>query len=308
MRTQYATQFLLSKLAKRCDDIAEENYEIPVAANQRRLQGNATSVLGADGLYSFADSDYADSKELVTYDASHFVLRSDISQVDANTLERINTLIEAILSDKTVRDEQLRSVFTDAQWAYYAELLQEVRHTVEIDYADGMPSELARYNELLNRADFALGKAERYAAKARYGWKYKQQTISRAYNNAETLYESAVQYLQEQFETAERNDYATYHQLTKWMDRDVKFGEYGNVFLSNAGVPRVRGSKSQNAQDAGLPKLSKRLKREESMLMALMVAACDIAFVLPQAQPEASSPVVSRKLQEFLSNINSERD
>lgn len=308
MCTQYATQFLLPKLAKRCDEIEEENYVIPVAPNKRQLRGNATSVLGADGLYSFPDEDYAYVKVAVTYDASHFVLRDDLLSDDAKKLARINALIEAIFAKRTVRDGQLRSVLTDAQWSYYEELLQEIRHTVEIDYADDTPAVLVRYNELLKRADFEYGKAERYAAKARYCWKYKQSTITRTYENAESLYETALEYLQEQLETAERNDYGTYHLITKWLDRDVVFGEFGNVSLSNVGVPRVRGSKSHNAQDAGLPKLSKRLKREESVLMALLVAACDIAFVLPQQQTTISSPVVSKKLQEFLNNINSEQD
>ncbi len=52
-------------------------------------------------------------------------------------------------------------------------------------------------------------------------------------------------------------------------------------------MPRVRGSKSRYAQDSGLPKLSKRIKREYCALNALLVAGCELAFVLPVQQAHA---------------------
>ncbi len=44
------------------------------------------------------------------------------------------------------------------------------------------------------------------------------------------------------------------------------------------GVPRVRGSKSINALDTGLPKLSSRLKKRECQLHALVEAAFELTY------------------------------
>jgi uncharacterized protein HemX len=70
------------------------------------------------------------------------------------------------------------------------------------------------------------------------------------------------------------------------MDRAVEFdSKMPNAVDTNPyAMPRVRGSKSRYAQDSGLPKLSKRIKREYCALIALLVAGCELAFVLPVQQ------------------------
>lgn len=284
MRTQYATQFLLPSIAKRIDEIEAENYSIPVSLNHRQFLGNATSSLGDDGLYSFAESDYVDPEMAVTYDASGFVLCDEISAADIVKLGRINSLFEKLLGGSSVSNQQLQSVI-GGEWLHtYQNRLNEIRHNEELIYADGMPVELKRYNEILNQADFTFGRAERMAAKLERGWKYKRETISRAYTKAESLYERALEDLEETFGCADDAD--ALHKLNAWMDRDIDFSTNGLLSMDQDGIPRVRGSKSGYAQDAGLPKLSKRLKREESMLMTLLEIACEIAFVLPQKKAD----------------------
>lgn len=77
-------------------------------------------------------------------------------------------------------------------------------------------------------------------------------------------------------------------------------------------IPRVRGSRSSNALDSGLPKLSKRLKRKECQLLALRDAAWNLAF-----KPEDEVEVTAEdalKLRERIAkmriqrNVNPERD
>jgi hypothetical protein len=87
------------------------------------------------------------------------------------------------------------------------------------------------------------------------------------------------------------------------MDREIDLDEGANTKLSIdcVGIPRVRGSKSKNALDSGLPKLSKRLKRKECQLQALRSAACAIAFEAEVVEEVTiSSSVLKNKLQDLL--------
>ena len=62
-----------------------------------------------------------------------------------------------------------------------------------------------------------------------------------------------------------------------------------------------------------VPKLSKRLKREESVLMMLLVVACDIAYVLPEipkqpAQTQEQKDTLRNKMNKLREFIYGERD
>jgi hypothetical protein len=165
-----------------------------------------------------------------------------------------------------------------------------------------MPEQLKKYNILLNKADLMFNKSESLSDK-------KSKKSARVYDKAEVLYESALVYLEETFACAERGDWGgeVRSQLYTWMDRDVVFGINGNVGIDRDSIPRVRGSKSHCALDAELPKLSKRLKREECLLCALLVACCDIAFVLPAFQ--VSNIVGKMKnVESLMRTINTEKD
>ena len=78
-----------------------------------------------------------------------------------------------------------------------------------------------------------------------------------------------------------------------------------NLGIDADGVPRVRGSSSPHAQDAGLPKLSVRLKREQRVLENLLRAAVACAYV-PEPEVVVTAPLKLKRLD--LSKINSEKD
>jgi len=141
-----------------------------------------------------------------------------------------------------------------------------------------MPVELRSYNQRLKDADFQQAKYDKMAGMARTGRaKYKQGTVSRALDKAESLYETALERLKEIWDTASPADV---YELQNWMDREIDFdaGHDSTIGISVDSIPRVRGSKSTRALDSGLPKLSQRLKRQECQLEALREAAWDIAF------------------------------
>jgi hypothetical protein len=156
----------------------------------------------------------------------------------------------------------------------------------EIDYGDGEPSALRAYKAWVKQGDFEYNKYERKSSRRSSGRaKYKSQTIDRSTNKSDGFYESALECLEEAWGVASAYEQ---HQLQKWMDREIDFdaGFERTIGIGPMLIPRVRGSKSSNALDSGLPKLSKRLKRKECQLLALRDAAWKLAF-----KPEEETPV-----------------
>ena len=308
---QEATRDTLTRVAKRIDDIAYENYHIPVLLHQgrvRRIQGH-DNVAG--GVVEFAESDYVDAKPEHTYDTTVFGLKQ-IDDAQTLKLHKINELMNDILNGMSVRTTRLRSILSESEYSSYETMLEEVRHSEEILY-DEMPELLKTYNKKLNKADLMNGRYEKMAG-TNAGTTTTRTKVSR---QAEKLYEEALEYLEEQYGCAERGDYGAdmRARLDAWMDRDVDFdkGYDRTVGIDADAIPRVRGSKSHFAQSSGKPKLSKRLKREESVLMVILVVACDIAYVLPEipkqpAQTQEQKDTLRNKMNKLREFIYGERD
>jgi hypothetical protein len=274
---QHTTQFLIPRVSKRIAEIDEENHAIPVASNRRKLKSNANSVLGADGLHAYVEDDYADAKTAIAVESVAREFVASINDLQLKTLARLNCQLDQLLNGKSVAASKLRSLLTQQQYTDYLASLDTPRHSVESLYCNGMPQELKDYNILLRTADLVFNKYEKMAGSQSVGkGKYTQHTVRETAKQSQRLYESAVMRLEEIFGAATGEHLM---ELRNWMDRDVVFGANGNIGTDCESVPRVRGSKSHQAQDAGLPKLSKRLKQKACMLNALMTAAIEIAFV-----------------------------
>mgnify|MGYP000262027225 CR=1 FL=1 len=75
------------------------------------------------------------------------------------------------------------------------------------------------------------------------------------------------------------------YQLQAWLDRRVELDlddlSQTNIAIGPHTMPRVRGTKSQYAEDSGLPKLSKKIKQKYLALRVLLEAAVEIAFDIP---------------------------
>jgi len=274
---QHTTQLLLPRVNKRIAEIDEENYVVPVAFNRRKLKSDANSVVGADGLCAYAEEDSADVKNAVVAEevAREFAASIDKSQLQ--TLTKINNQLKQLLNGKSIAASKLRSLLTDQQHTEYLRSLDALRHSVEVFYCNGMPQELKDYNILLRNADLVFNKYEKMAGLSSIGKrKYKMHVLRNTEYQSQSLYETALERLQEIFDAATGEHLM---ELRNWMDRDVVFDASSDLQIDCVSVPRVRGSKSHQARDAGLPKLSKRLKRQACILSALMTAASDIAFV-----------------------------
>jgi len=300
---------LLPCIDKRIDDLQYENYNVPVMMHgyrKLRIEHGYKSDL-VDNNYEHRKPDYVDARVERTYEMEQQAFRDIQDAQELQKLQRINQQLETILANKNVSDKRLRATLANEEYAEYTASLENVSHPTEITYGDGMPSVLHSYTAILRQADFQNSKYEKMNGLKSVGRKkYSSSSLTVVSNKAESLYELALERLGEIWSSATPTEQ---YELQTWMDREIDFdkGFDSTLTIDCVGIPRVRGSKSNNALDSGLPKLSKRLKRKECQLQALRSAACAIAFV-PKQEPEyATNPVLSAKLRALM-NRNDDDD
>ena len=90
--TQEATRDTLTRVAKRIDDIAYDNYHIPALLHQGRVRHTQGHENVVGGVVEFAESDYVDAKPEHTYDTSVFSLKQ-IDDTQTVKLHKINELM-----------------------------------------------------------------------------------------------------------------------------------------------------------------------------------------------------------------------
>lgn len=299
----------MPEVDRRIDDIQYANYSIPVLQYGNRVLAARDRVASTAFDYEYSEEDYVDAREEKTYTVPDAEFNATLNGDELLQLNKLNELLRKLVSDKSVTDQQLKRALTEQQYADYKESLTAVVHSNEIKYADGMPAELRDYKALLKKADDVNNMFEKMSARARNGRaRYKSGAVRRGYEKAEALYEHALERLEEIYNSGD--GYQRY-QLQLWMDRELDFeaGAERTIGISPASIPRVRGSKSSNALDSGLPKLSKRLKRKECQLLALRDAAWKLAFKQQVTADLAdSTPVVRSELLNKLLQMRDDDD
>lgn len=229
--------------------------------------------------------------------------KQELTADEHTRLTLLNKLLAQQLRGKTVGKGAIERALTEDEYADYESSLTQPVTMTEVMYADGVPDVLKRYNVKLRDADFQSNKYEKMNGLRGIGKaKYKTDSLRRTNQRSEHLYERALEYLQEQIDVATRD--RRQDELLRWLDRDVDFSTDGNLSIDADGVPRVKGSQSPHAQDAGLPKLSVRLKREQRVLENLLRAAVACAYVPEVVDVKEVPKFVRRELP----NINPERD
>jgi hypothetical protein len=310
---QYATQLWLVQIAKLIDDLHYQNFHIPVLLHQQRVRHNSdeNSTVQVDHVYKI--SDYVDSQEQFSYTTPEWPLREYITPAELQQLQSINAVIHTALTNKSITLSQLRGALRAEQMQEFTHSLQVRDHISEIMYGNGKPETLREYNKLLNKADFRWAAFEAVPTMLSNGQKRTHSAVGRMEDRAISLYEDALECLSDIFFNAKNNLKATetHIALQMWMDRPVDFdaGIYSDIDTNPYAMPRVRGSKSIYAKDSGLPKLSKRIKGQYCALLALLAAACELAFVLPEQQENFLSQDQQAqqriKLQDLLRKIKS---
>ncbi len=245
-----------------------------------------------------------DAQEHYTYTTPTWPLRSELTLQQVLQLQAINSAVCTALKYKSITMPQLRRALTQQQLQNFAASLVDVHEQSEFIYGSGMPEPLRDYNVALRAADFAWSRFEALPTSPRYPSRRVKNAGASMEDRAISLYEDAIECLKDIFTSAQHGDYGTsmYSELLVWMDRTVEFDSQitNAVDTSPYAMPRVRGSKSRYAQDTGLPKLSKRIKREYCALLSLLVAGCDLAFVLPEKQENSMTQQEQQQQREKL--------
>ena len=301
--SQYTVQLLLPRVAKLIDDLHYQNFHVPVRMHQNRV---VKPDANRPRFVANSESDYVDAQEQFNYVDPSIPLREFVSVIDAARLDDIAELLNIALDGKNIPVAKLKRALTADEFAEFTASSAAVSEQSEIMFGEGMPEQLKSYNKKLNASDFMWSRYEAMPAVAAYGSKRKV-TPAQVENRAESLYEDALENLEETFGCAERGDWGSemLPRLHRWMDRSIDFNAGFNRTLAPDvhSVPRVRGSKSKYAQDSGLPKLSKRMKQQLCALNALLVAGCEIAFVVPYPNPAQLTATQSHDLKSKLANL-----
>lgn len=303
---QHTAQFLLPEVAKLIDDLQHQNFHVPALRHQHRLvkpDANGQRFVAAQ------ESDYVDAQEEFTYANPNFPLRNITSGDEQQRLEIAVATLKAAIEGKTIGVAKLKRALTADEYAEFNASCTDVVEQSEIMFGEGMPEQLKSYNKKLNAADFMWARYEAMPTTALANSKRKVKP-SEVENRAESLYEDALEDLEQTFSCAARGDWGAdiLPRLHNWMDRPVDFSFNRTISIDAHGMPRVRGSKSVYAQDSGLPKLSKRIKRQLCALRVLLVAVCEIAFVVPYPQPVALTAAQSHDLKSKLAKLMKRND
>lgn len=163
----------------------------------------------------------------------------------AQRWEKLAVLLDRLKQNKIVQNRDLRTWLTEDEYSsYVAECASQSALRDEI--AD-KPAEVVEYEKRIKKAQFAYNKAERNSQRG------KRSVAGKGFNRADTLFERALEYLQEII--------AADQYLQVWFDRDTAWTADGSINIDPVGVPRVVTSKSVDAQGGGLL-MRKQGKRE----------------------------------------------
>ena len=278
----------MTQIANHIDDLHYENFHVPILRHQQRVIRSSGGNESRSPGHVYSECDYLDAQTQHTYTTPQWLLREPLTTQETQRLQAVNRAVLCALTGTTVTLKQLRCALTPLQLTQFEQSLTETHDPSEYHYGTGMPDELRRYNKLLNKADFAWSRFEALPTAPRHGSRRTAGAAARMESSAVSLYEDALEYLIDVFSSAKHDsrDPTKFIELTMWMDRHVDYdaGTSRQIDTDPYAIPRVRGSKSGYADDSGLPKLSKRIKRQYCALLSLLVAGCELAFVLPEQQ------------------------
>ena len=275
---QHTTRLLLPRVAECIDNINYENYHIPVLIHNHRKLKERVGYFDVAGAGEYCEEQYEDERTTDTYDEIDLPFRLITDLDEYKRLKLINELFNSAVNDKTIPFSKFKRALTQQQYESYIESLTKVVEMSEIKYGDGMPDVLHSYIAYVKDADFQFNKFESMSSKRSVGRaRYKSGVVKKTEQKAEKLYELALERLGEIYSMASE---AEKYELNSWFDREITIerGVDMTHSIDCVGVPRVRGSKSINALDTGLPKLSSRLKKRECQLHALVEAAFALTY------------------------------
>ena len=273
----------------------------------RKLKHNA----GVD------DSDYIHALHYVDLELDNI---ADITTDELARLKYVHTGLGNLLRKRAVPPSTMRKALDVEQHTEYVRSFDfDISHVESADDSNGeMPVQLIDYMDMVRKGDNYTRIANLFKNKQRIRHANGKTAYSKYETLAEGCYEDAVMHLCSYLETdATKNpnvDYTLASVITRWLDREVDTSDGFAPDITQAGVPRVKGSRSKFSLDYAKPVVGHTLRKYWRQRNALVEAALPLIYAekeLSDAElAEAASTKVRTitKLNQLLSLINPERD
>lgn len=209
--------------------------------------------------------------ELLKQNEQSRPLRS-LSATEKTREKRIRRLIERLDQGRDISRRDLKTALTEDEWQHYLSLED---NALVIKDAEKRPREFDRYIELLHKADFFHNRAAsmRDKPKSRLD-DYGRTPRAAMFSRAEGAYEDALEELQDLLISA---DQSYRIELIGWLDREPDFNAGSMIGADPKSIPRLRSSKSVNAQ-AGISKTNLFEQRRSNKRDALDAALSSLIF------------------------------
>lgn len=172
--------------------------------------------------------------------------------------KKLKKLLKNLKDGNAVHNRELRTWLGEAEYANYVyecEVQKQLRDEIK-----NKPSEIKDYEQRLRLALLAYNKGEGASGKGR------KAAATRYYREAETLFERALERLEE-IVIADPG-------LCVWFDRDLNFAADGEFNLDPVSVPRVVTSRSLDNRGGGL---TRRLQSKRDLKIAAIERALLVA-------------------------------
>lgn len=148
---------------------------------------------------------------------------------------------------------------------------------------DHKPDEIKDYESILKKGNFAYNRAEGYSRKG------NKQTAKKFYNEAEEIFESAIERAQEIIDSDP--------EMRVWFDRDPDCGGSGEASLDPVGIPRAVTSRSLDNQGGCKMPI---LKKKEVKTKVVQQALEDLQREpLTQAEIDEQNALIAEKLKQL---------
>jgi len=285
----------LDVIAQGRDYIKQKNAEF---ASTTRTNQSFVNLYEVDDVKNDDDATPSALSMLMAKLAAAGSKRNLVNHIDStqqHQLQRLSTVILKTIETGNLTSRELKAVLTDDEYDNYLSRCSEP--SPNDVYAAGVPSYFDNYKDFVREGDFHNSKADTLAKKRNRTYINGQSSASFIRNKAESCYEKAIECLEELHGTAD------WDVAQQWLDRDVNFTEHGcEPSACVVGVPRLRNSKSQYAQQT-MPKSDKYLKKRLAAIETLCDAIETIIYE-PDTYVTPSSTEQSKSLRDFITSID----
>lgn len=169
---------------------------------------------------------------------------------------KLEAMLERLKRGENVQNRDLRTWLGDDAYAAFEDQCKQ-QEEFQKEIAD-KPEAVREYERRLRKALFAYNKGEGASARRQH------KKAKTNHNNADTLFERALEHLQEIMEIDPS--------LRVWFDRDTSWTADSEIGIDPQSVPRVVTSRSMENSGGGLLR-QKRSKRE----LKIDAVECEIA-------------------------------